>query len=139
MHRLMPGDSSDSSVQNSSPEWLLSNETDEKNFNLFDPFVQTSIPLDKWTEIGLEWLVANFRPAFQAIRVPVDAILSTIEGGLLGASPLLLIIAFTLFAWATDNFETCCRNIWSVYFYWSNWCVVRGNGDPIVGSYSRHL
>jgi glycine betaine/proline transport system permease protein len=92
-------DSSDPTLQNSDQEWLSSSEPVERSFSLFDPFAHTSIPLDQWTEIGLAWLVTNFRPAFQAIRIPIDTILSTIEGGLLGASPLLLIIVFSLLAW----------------------------------------
>ena len=108
--------SAEKTTKNSDSEWLSSQPINETTFNFFDPFVQPSIPLDRWTEIGLEWLVTNFRPAFQAIRVPIDAILSTIEGGLLGASPILLILIFTLLAWQMPNLRLAAGTFLSLIF-----------------------
>jgi len=108
--------SSEPNTETSNPDWLLSSTPEEANFSLLDPFVHTSIPLDQWTEIGLGWLVTNFRPAFQAIRVPIDLILSTIEGGLLGASPLLLILVFTLLAWQLTTFKLAIGTFGSFVF-----------------------
>ena len=68
-------------------------------FNWLDPFQETLIPLNVWVDQGLDWLVDNFRPVFQAIRWPIDAILSSIESALLAAPALLIILIFVLLAW----------------------------------------
>ena len=49
-------------------------EPDAPSFDIMHPFQETLIPFDAWVEQGLEWLVSNFRPVFQAVRWPVDAV-----------------------------------------------------------------
>ncbi|MGB0723208.1 MAG: glycine betaine/L-proline ABC transporter permease ProW [Gammaproteobacteria bacterium] len=63
------------------------------------PFQDALIPFAHWVEVALDWLVGNFRPVFQAVRAPVDATLSGIEGLLLGAPDFLVILIFALIAW----------------------------------------
>lgn len=53
------------------------------SFNLMDPFQHTLIPLDSWVTHAIDWVVINFRPVFQGIRVPIDFILSGFEQMLL--------------------------------------------------------
>ena len=71
----------------------------ETTINWLDPFQETLIPLNQWVEQGLDWLVANFRPVFQTIRWPIDAILTSIESTLQTAPALLVILVFVLLAW----------------------------------------
>jgi len=68
-------------------------------FDWLDPFQETLIPLNVWVDQGLDWLVDNFRPVFQAIRWPIDAILTSVESALLAMPALLVILIFVLLAW----------------------------------------
>lgn len=66
-------------------------------------FEESLIPLEGWVEDSLDWIVANFRDFFQAIRTPVDITLQAIEGGLQALHPMVIILFFTLFAWQVAN------------------------------------
>ncbi|CDS49988.1 L-proline glycine betaine ABC transport system permease protein ProW (TC 3.A.1.12.1) [Polaromonas sp. CG9_12] len=58
-----------------------------------------SLPVESWINQGLEWVVDNFRPFFQAVRGPIDSTLTGVEG-LLQSVPSLAMIAFIgLLAW----------------------------------------
>ncbi len=81
-------------------DWLGSAPVEQAEpFSLLDPFREAWIPLDSWVETGIDWLVHNFRPAFQAIRVPVDLTLSGLEAALQGIPAPLMILLFALLAW----------------------------------------
>lgn len=58
------------------------------------------LPLDDWIETFVkDWLVPNFRPAFQAAQVPINYVLSALEA-LLQAVPFpIFLIVGTLLAW----------------------------------------
>lgn len=58
-----------------------------------------SLPLDQWINQGLEWTVDRFRPAFQALRGPIDGTLSGVTGLLQGLPPGLLMGLAGLLAW----------------------------------------
>ena len=47
-----------------------------------------SLPLEAWINQGLGWVVANFRPFFQAVRAPIDATLTGVSDVLLAAPSL---------------------------------------------------
>lgn len=58
-----------------------------------------SLPVQAWINDGLNWFVAHFRPFFQAVRGPIDATLSGVEG-LLQAVPMPAMVALLgLLAW----------------------------------------
>lgn len=58
-----------------------------------------SLPVESWINQGLYWVVDNFRPFFQTVRVPIDSTLTGVEG-LLQSVPALAMIAFIgLLAW----------------------------------------
>ena len=38
---------------------------------MFDIFKYT-IPLDDWIALAVDWLVGNYRPQFQAIKMPLN-------------------------------------------------------------------
>ncbi len=57
------------------------------------------IPMDDWVDNGVDWLVDNFRPAFQAIKWPVEQVLNGLDG-LLQATPFIVFtLLVTLLAW----------------------------------------
>lgn len=57
------------------------------------------IPLNKWVDSGVDWLVDNFRPAFQAIKWPVEKVLNGLDG-LLQATPFaVMLVLFGVLAW----------------------------------------
>ncbi|SDG53881.1 glycine betaine/L-proline ABC transporter permease ProW [Roseospirillum parvum] len=81
-------------------DWLSQTQAPaETTFNPLHPFDDTLIPLEAWVESGLSWVVDNFRPAFQAIRLPVDWVLSGIETALLATPAPLMLILIGLLAW----------------------------------------
>ncbi|MDO9277808.1 MAG: glycine betaine/L-proline ABC transporter permease ProW [Polaromonas sp.] len=58
-----------------------------------------SLPVESWINQGLGWVVDNFRPFFQTVRVPIDSTLTGVEG-MLQSVPALAMIAFIgLLAW----------------------------------------
>ena len=64
-----------------------------------DPFSFWTIPLGDWVESGVEWLVQNYRPFFQSIKIPIDWLLSSIEGILQYLHPLIVLLAILLLSW----------------------------------------
>lgn len=74
-------------------------DTTQTEFSLADPFAEKLIPFDSWVENGLDWLVGNFRDVFQAIRVPVDITLTSMEAFLQSLNPWVILLFFTFFAW----------------------------------------
>ena len=85
-------------------------------FDWLDPLAEKVIPLDYWVDQGLEWLVDNFRPAFQAIRWPIDATLTGIEGALLAVPSLIMVLIFGLIAWQTGGRRLALGSIVSLVF-----------------------
>ncbi|MCF3932935.1 glycine betaine/L-proline ABC transporter permease ProW [Acuticoccus sp. M5D2P5] len=82
------------------PDWLAGIQPDSgPSFDIVNPFDHAVIPLDTWVETALNFVVANFRPVFQAIRWPIDSVLSTIEGTLLGVPALIMVVLIGLLAW----------------------------------------
>jgi len=88
----------------------------EDAFNWLDPFAQKLIPLDIWVDQGLEWLVDNFRPAFQAVRWPIDATLTGIESALLAVPSIVMIILFGLIAWQVSGRRLGLATVGSLAF-----------------------
>ncbi|CAM3698127.1 Glycine betaine/L-proline transport system permease protein ProW [Vibrio aerogenes CECT 7868] len=85
-------------------DWLNAAATPEP-FNWMHPFKDAVVPFDHWVETALNWLVGHGRPLFQAIRVPVDLILSSIQTVLVSTpAPVMLIILFLL-AWQFAGFR----------------------------------
>jgi glycine betaine/proline transport system permease protein len=71
---------------------------------IFD-FEEASIPLEKWIEIGVNWLVDNFRPQFQAIKWPVEKTLNGIDGLLQMVPPIIFLILLFIIAWRAANWK----------------------------------
>ncbi|MET1117120.1 MAG: glycine betaine/L-proline ABC transporter permease ProW [Comamonas sp.] len=58
-----------------------------------------SLPLESWINQGLTWVVDNFRPFSQTVRVPIDATLTWVEGMLTGMPVLAMVCVLGLLAW----------------------------------------
>ena len=58
-----------------------------------------TLPVQDWINSGLTWVVAHFRPFFQAVRVPIDGTLSGVEQMLTAVPMLAMIGIFALIAW----------------------------------------
>jgi len=89
-------------VQDSQNDWLTQAsqiDTTQADFSWAHPFAHQLIPFDTWVENGLNSLVNNFRDVFQAIRVPVDLTLTSLEAFLQSLNPWIVVIFVTLFAW----------------------------------------
>jgi glycine betaine/proline transport system permease protein len=71
---------------------------------LFD-FEEASIPLEKWIETGVNWLVDNFRPQFQAIKWPVEMTLNGIDGLLQQIPPVIFIVMLFILAWRVSSWK----------------------------------
>ena len=113
-----PWGSADSAAPAPSTSWLDSETPplETQAFDWLDPFTQKLIPLDRWVDIGLEWLVENFRPAFQAIRWPIDATLTGIESALLAVPSLIMVVVFGLIAWQTGGRRLALGAVVSLIF-----------------------
>ena len=82
------------------PDWLSNTApAPEHHFDILHPFHDALIPLDIWVNNGLDWVVSNFRSVFQAIRWPIDAVLSGVESGLQATPAILIIVIMALVAW----------------------------------------
>lgn len=71
----------------------------EKSIDWMRPFDEAIIPLGDYVIALLSWIVLHFRPAFQAIRVPVDYILKSIESGLLWMPQIAMIVIVAFIGW----------------------------------------
>ncbi len=76
---------------------------DDKYANLWelilDPFKVLRLPVGTWVESLIDWLVANFRDIFMAIRWPVDKTLDAMQSLLLATPPLVILILVWLVGW----------------------------------------
>lgn len=82
------------------PDWISGVEPGvEPSFDILDPFEYALVPLEAWVETVLDFVVDNFRPVFQAIRWPVDGVLTTIESALLSVPALVMVFLIGLLAW----------------------------------------
>lgn len=86
--------------ETAAPDWLNQiAPPPEHHFSILHPFDVAAIPLDSWVVHLLNWVVANLRPVFQAIRWPVDAVLTAIQTGLLGTPAIIMLVVIGLIAW----------------------------------------
>ncbi len=67
-----------------------------------------SLPLESWINQGLSWVVEHFRPLSQAVRVPIDATLSWVEGLLTGMPMLAMVCLLGLLAWQFAGRRIAC-------------------------------
>lgn len=98
-----PWGSNDAATANT--DWLTSETVEKAPFDILNPFNEAILPIEQSVEVGLQWLVENGRPFFQAVRVPIDFILTTFETALVSTpAPIMLLILFMI-AWQFANFR----------------------------------
>lgn len=88
-----------SAPANTDASWLHAPAQHVQSFDWWHPFQHKLVPFAHWVETALNWLVANFRPAFKAISLPIDYILTLFQTLLQALpSPIMIVLAF-LIAW----------------------------------------
>jgi len=90
-------------TDNGAGSFMRADDVPDQAFDIIHPFQDAVIPLEGWVENGLDWMVSNFRPLFQAIRWPVDTTLTSIETGLMSTPALLVILVLALLAWQVSG------------------------------------
>lgn len=68
-------------------------------------FDENVIPLEKVIEHGVNWLVDNFRPQFQAVKWPVEQTLNGIDWVLQTIPPLIFLIILFAIAWRMSSWK----------------------------------
>jgi glycine betaine/proline transport system permease protein len=98
--------------------FLSQAESENRNttFDIWHPFDQAVIPLDQWVSAALDWIVSNFRPAFQALRAPIDTMLNTIESGLLALPPPVMLLIIGGLAWRASSWRLALGSVLSFIF-----------------------
>ena len=66
---------------------------------ILNPFELYTIPLKDWITNSVNFVVENYRPFFQAIRLPISFVLETIQELFLAIPPLIFLILIGLLAW----------------------------------------
>lgn len=66
--------------------------------NLFN-FQEQLIPLDRWVQSFVNWLVINYRDFFQGIKVPIELSLQGLEWLFTTLPPMVVILLFAVAAW----------------------------------------
>jgi glycine betaine/proline transport system permease protein len=83
---------------------------------MIDMFEHKYIPLDDWIEIAVDWLVANFREVFQAIKIPIELTLNGIESLLLWVPGIVIILFLALLAWKVAGWRISLFTFFSLLF-----------------------
>lgn len=63
---------------------------------VFDPI---RVPLDDWFATVINWLTLNYRPTFQALKVPIEFVLDGVNGALTWLPPIAFIAIVGVVAW----------------------------------------
>lgn len=58
-----------------------------------------TLPIESWINTGLGWAVDHGRPYFQALRLPIDATLNTVQALLTQLPALVMVALIGLLAW----------------------------------------
>ncbi|NJK65851.1 MAG: ABC transporter permease subunit [Microcoleus sp. SU_5_3] len=78
---------------------------------ILNPFELYTIPLDNWINAAVNFIVDNFRPIFQAIRVPIKFALDFIEAIFQSIPPLIFLMIIGLMAWQLAGGKTAIYSI----------------------------
>lgn len=72
---------------------------------LLNPFDCAKVPFASWVSDALRWMVENYRPFFQTVKAPFDAVLQSLTHFMTSAPPTLVIAAIMLLAWQLSNWR----------------------------------
>lgn len=62
-------------------------------------FDEQLIPLDKWVQSAVDWLVLNYRDFFQMLKTPIELCLNGLEWLFTSLPPSIVIVLFAFAAW----------------------------------------
>lgn len=74
------------------------------------------LPLEDWIQSAVEWIVVQWRPAFQLIRWPIANTLGAIESFLQGLHFVIFIIGLFLIAWRIASWRIGLFGVASMLF-----------------------
>lgn len=95
-----PDTTTGNGVSDTAGDWLANAApAPEHHFSIIHPFRDAAFPVDIWVNNGLDWVVDNFRSFFQAVRWPIDAVLTGVQTGLQATPALIVIVIMALLAW----------------------------------------
>ncbi|MCG3727167.1 proline/glycine betaine ABC transporter permease ProW [Vibrio cincinnatiensis] len=80
-------------------DWLNTAPVTTEPFDWLHPFKEAHIPFDHWVETAINGLVEHGRPLFQAIRVPIDFILSSFQTALISTPAPIMLLMVLLITW----------------------------------------
>lgn len=69
---------------------------------LFDAY---TVPLDRWIQDFIEWLVHHYRPVFQAVRWPIQALLDGVQKSLTGTPEWIVILLVFAAGWRAASWR----------------------------------
>ncbi|NQS72350.1 MAG: proline/glycine betaine ABC transporter permease [Desulfobulbaceae bacterium] len=79
-------------------------------------FEEKVVPLDYWISQFVDMLVEGYRPFFQALKWPVEAIMGGMGQALLAIPPLLVVLVLAVLAWRTSGFKLAIFTVLSLIF-----------------------
>lgn len=82
---------------------------------MIDIFKYT-IPLDDWIAFAVNWLVGNFRPQFQAIKMPIAWMLNGLNDFLLWLPPWVILLIFLVAGWKAAGWRVGIFSIVAMAF-----------------------
>lgn len=80
------------------------------------PVFDYVLPLEDWIQIAVDWLVAEWRPVFQAIRWPVAYTLDTMEAFLQDVPFVVFLIVLFLLAWRAAGWRVGLFSVFAMFF-----------------------
>ena len=80
------------------------------------PVLDYVLPLEDWIQIGVEWLVDEWRPLFQAVRWTVASTLDTMEAFLLDVPFLVFLAVLFVIAWRTAGWRVGVFSVVAMFF-----------------------
>ncbi|MGM0680821.1 MAG: ABC transporter permease [Thermodesulfobacteriota bacterium] len=69
------------------------------------------IPLDRWADQAVDWLVLNYRDFFQLIKWPVEKTLEGLNIGLNSLPPFVIIVVIGIIAWRAAGIKLALFSI----------------------------
>jgi glycine betaine/proline transport system permease protein len=77
-------------------------------------FEDKVIPLDKWVQYGIDYLVDNYRDFFQALKMPIEKTLLWFDWLFNYVNPVVMIIIFALLAYKFSGIKLSLFAIFSL-------------------------
>jgi len=81
-----------------------------------EPVFDYVLPLEDWIQTGVEWVVQEWRPFFQAVRWPVAHTLDALEAFLLDVPFLVFLVVLFLLAWRAAGWRVGIFSVGAMFF-----------------------